>query len=217
ENLQSDVHGVAELTDRHVVNPWGIAHSASETIFVADNGAGVATEYFEDGTPASSFANPHVIIIPRSVSNTEGANPTGTVWNGTSAFKVSNGTSSLPAKLIFVSEDGMISGWNPNLNNTHAFKAVDRGATGAVYKGVTMGVANTQNLLYVTNFHSGHVETYNGNFVLQTGFPFSDPNLPAGFAPFGIRNFSGNVIVTYAKQDADKHDDVAGAGFGFID
>jgi uncharacterized protein (TIGR03118 family) len=218
ENLQSDVRGVAELTDRHVVNPWGIAHSASETIFVADNGTGVATEYFEDGTPAPSFANPHVITIPRSATNTEGANPTGTVWNSTSFFHVSNGVSSLPARLIFVSEDGMISGWNPNLNNTLAFRAVDRGATGAVYKGVTMGVFNSHNFLYVTNFHSGHVETYNENFVLQaTGFPFADPNIPTGYAPFGIRNFNGNVVVTYAKQDADKHDDVAGAGFGFID
>src|SRR5947207_4138179 len=64
ENLQSDIHGVAELTDSHVVNPWGIAHSASETIYVVNNGTGVATEYFEDGTPAPSFANPHIIMIP---------------------------------------------------------------------------------------------------------------------------------------------------------
>jgi uncharacterized protein (TIGR03118 family) len=94
---------------------------------------------------------------------------------------------------------------------------VDNGGKGAVYKGVAMGEANSQNFLYVTNFHSGHVETYNGNFVLQAGFPFSDPNLPAGYAPFNIRTFDSKVFVTYAKQDADKHDDVAGAGFGFID
>ena len=218
ENLQSDIHGVGELTDQNVVNPWGIAHSASETIFVVDNGAGVATEYFEDGRTAPSFANPHIITIPRSVVNTEGANPTGVVWNSTSSFGVSNGTSTLPAKLIFVSEDGMISGWNPNLNNTHAFRAVDRGATGAIYKGVATGVTNSHNFLYVTNFHAGHVETYNENFVLQaTGFPFADSNIPAGYAPFGIRNFNGNVIVTYAKQDADREDDVPCPGCGFID
>jgi uncharacterized protein (TIGR03118 family) len=217
ENLESDIHGVGELTDTHVVNPWGLARSDSWTIFVANNGTGTATEYFQNGTPAPSFSNRLVITIPRSATNTEGANPTGIVRNDTSSFKVSNGTSSLPAKFIFVSEDGMISGWNPNLNGTHAFKAVDRGATGAIYKGATIGVANSQNFLYVTNFHSGHVETYNGNFVLQAGFPFADPNLPAGYAPFNIGNFNGNLVVTYAKQDADKEDDVAGAGFGFID
>jgi uncharacterized protein (TIGR03118 family) len=218
ENLQSDIHGVAELTDSHVVNPWGMARSNWSTIFVVDNGTGVATEYCRDGTPAPGFANPHVITIPRSASNTEGANPTDTVWNNTSFFRVSNGINNLAAKLIFVSEDGMISGWNPNLNNNHAFRAVDRGATGAIYKGVAMGVTNNHNFLYVTNFHSGHVETYNENFVLQvTGFPFADPNIPAGYAPFGIRNFDGNVVVTYAKQDADREDDVPCPGCGFID
>ena len=217
ENLESDIHGVAELTDPRVVNPWGLARSSSGTIFVANNGTGTATEYFQNGTPAPSFSNRLVITIPRSATNTEGANPTGVVRNDTFSFKVSNGTSSLPARLIFVSEDGMISGWNPNLNATHALKAVDRGATGAIYKGAAIGVSNSQSFLYVTNFHSGHVETYNGNFVLQAGFPFADPNLPAGYAPFGIRTFDGVVFVTYAKQDADKEDDVAGPGFGFVD
>jgi uncharacterized protein (TIGR03118 family) len=218
ENLQSDIHGIAELTDSHVVNPWGMARSEWDTIFVVNNGTGVVTEYFENGTPAPGFGNPLVITVPSSASNTGGANPTGTVWNSTSSFRVTNGTNTFPAKLIFVSEDGMISGWNPSLNNAHAFRAVDRGATGAIYKGVAIGVANNHNYLYVTNFHSGHVETYNENFVLQTtGFPFSDANIPAGYGPFGIRNFNGNVVVTYAKQDADKEDDVPCAGCGFVD
>src|SRR5437588_12218116 len=218
ENLEGDIPGVAEITDSNVINPWGITLSPSGTIFVADNGAGVATAYFQNGTPAPNFSNPLVITIPSSASNVDGANPTGTVWNDTSVFKVSNGTNSLPAKLIFVSEDGMISGWNPNLNNTQAFRAVDNGASGAVYKGATLGVANSQNYLYVTNFHSGHVETYNGSFVLKAGFPFPDPNLPAGYAPFGIRNFSGQIFVTYADiNPLDANDDLAGAGFGFVD
>src|SRR5207247_9955643 len=125
ENLQSDIHSVAELTDQNVVNPWGIAHSASETIYVVNNGTGVATEYFEDGTPAPSFANPHIIMIPRSAGNTEGANPTGVVWNSTSSFGVSNGTNTLPANLILFSEDGMISGWNPNLIIVHVIITLD--------------------------------------------------------------------------------------------
>ncbi len=112
----------------------------------------------------------------------------------------------------------MISGWNPNLNNTQAFQAVDNGASGAVYKGATVGVANSQNYLYVTNFHSGHVETYNGSFVLQAGFPFADPNIPAGYAPFGIRHLNGRIFVTYAKRNpSNPNDDLAGAGFGFVD
>jgi len=218
ENLEGDIPGVAEITDSNVINPCGIALSPSGTNFVADNGAGVATAYFQNGTPAPNFSNPLVITIPSSATNSDGANPTGTVWNTTAVFKVSNGTNSLPAKLIFVSEDGMISGWNPNLNNTQAFQAVDNGASGAVYKGATLGVANSQNYLYVTNFHSGHVETYNGSFILQAGFPFADPNIPAGYAPFGIRHLNGQIFVTYAKiNPSNPNDDLAGAGFGFVD
>jgi uncharacterized protein (TIGR03118 family) len=214
ENLDSDIGGVAELKDSHVVNPWGIATSSNGLIWIADNGTGVATVYFSDGRPFPLF-----VTIPASASNTGGANPTGIVDNSTQFFKVSNGTNSLPAQFIFVSEDGMISGWNQQLSSTQAFRAVDNGAATAVYKGATRGFVNGHNYLYVANFHSAKVETYDENFVLQASFPFADPNLPTGFAPFGIRSLNGQIYVTYAKQDnpADAHDDVGGPGNGFID
>jgi uncharacterized protein (TIGR03118 family) len=213
-NLQSDIAGVAQHVDPNLVNPWGMALSSSNTIWVADNGKGVATNYNADGT-----ANSLVVNIPASTSNTGGANPTGIVANNTSFFKVTKNSNSLPSTFIFVSEDGSISGYNAQLDMTNAIIAVDNGATGAVYKGATMGVASGHNFLYVANFHAATVETYNENFALQSSasFPFTDPNLPAGYAPFGIRNFNGNIFVTYAKQNAEMHDDVAGAGFGFID
>jgi len=46
---------------------------------------------------------------------------------------------------------------------------------------------------------------------------FRDRHLPQGYAPFGIRAINGLIYVTYAKQNADRHDDVAGRGHGFID
>ena len=46
---------------------------------------------------------------------------------------------------------------------------------------------------------------------------FSDPNIPAGYAPFGIQLLAGKLYVTYAQQDADAEDDVAGPGKGFVD
>lgn len=222
ENLQGDIPGVAEITDANVINPWGIAVAQSGTIFVADNGAGVATVYFQDGTPAPNFNNPLVITIPPSSTNPDGANPSGIVANNTSFFKVSSGPNSLPARMIFVSEDGMISGWNPNLNNTQAFKAVDNGPTGAVYKGATIGTNNSQfnpqSFLFVTNFSSGHVETYNQNFQQVNPGGFVDPNLPAGYAPFGIRVFNGKVFVTFAPRNPQNpNDDLAGPGNGIVD
>jgi len=219
ENLDSDIGGVAEFKDPNVVNPWGIAVSRSGVVWVVNNGTGVATVYFSDGRPFPNPANRLIVTIPASANNTEGANPTGIVGNSTQFFKVSNGTNSLPAEFIFVSEDGMISGWNQQLGSGQAFPAVDNGASDAVYKGVTRGFVNGHNYVYVTNFHSGVVETYDENFIAQAGFPFADPNLPAGFAPFNIRNLNGQLYVTYAKQDnpADADDDVPGPGNGFVD
>jgi uncharacterized protein (TIGR03118 family) len=68
----------------------------------------------------------------------------------------------------------------------------------------------------VTNFHSGHVETYNENFQQVNPNGFADPNIPAGFAPFGIRNLNNQIYVTYALQNKERHDDVKGPGNGFV-
>ena len=119
-NFQSDIAGVAQHTDRNLVNPWGMAPSANGTIWVSDNGTGVSTLYNQDGT-----AVPLVVQIPTAAGNTEGANPTGTVFNDTGFFQVTRNGTSATALFIFVSEDGSISGWNPTLDQTHAIKAVD--------------------------------------------------------------------------------------------
>jgi uncharacterized protein (TIGR03118 family) len=211
-NFQSDIAGVAKHTDPNLVNPWGMAPSANGTIWVSDNGTGLSTLYGQDGTVV-----PLVVEIPAAAGNTEGANPTGTVFNDTGFFQVTENGTSAPAVFIFVSEDGSISGWNPTLDQTHAIIAVDNSSHNAIYKGVTLGVANGHNYLYATNFHGGKVETYDENFHRVLSHGFVDPHLPAGYAPFGIRNFDGEIFVTYAKQDQDKEDDVACPGCGLVD
>ena len=214
-NLQSDIAGVATHLDRNLVNPWGMAVSPNGTIWVSDNGTGVSTLYHQDGTAVFL-----VVTIPTAARNKDGGNPTGVVFNGTPFFQVTKNGNSAPALFIFVSEDGSISGWNPALDQTHAIIAVDngtnRGVNSAVYKSATLGVANGHNFLYASNFHTGRVETYDESFHQVNPNGFVDPNLPAGYAPFGIRNFNGEIFVTYAKQDHAKHDDVAGPGFGFV-
>ena len=217
-NFQSDIAGVAQHTDPNLINPWGMAASSNGTngiIWASDNGTGVSTLYHQDGTAVSL-----VVTIPTAKQNRGTGNPTGVVSNTTQSFPVTKNGTSLPARFIFVSEDGSISGWNPTLDGTHAIIAVDngtnRGVNSAVYKSATLGVANGHNFLYVSNFHTGSVETYDENFHQVTPNGFTDPNLPAGYAPFGIRNFNNEIFVTYAKQDHAKHDDVAGPGFGFV-
>jgi uncharacterized protein (TIGR03118 family) len=222
-NLVSDLDTVgAKFVDAHLVNPWGMALSSSNTIFISDNGMGVSTEYNLDGT-----ATGLVITIPPSSFNTDGANPTGIVANGTPFFNVMKNGNSLPSTFIFVAEDGSISGWNPMVDPTNAIIAVDHGnvptvPSGAVYKGATMGVANGHNFLFVTNFRAGTVETYDESFMQVNIGKFLDPSLPPtpfgmpGFAPFGIANINGQIYVTYALQKPDQHDDMAGAGNGFV-
>ena len=145
-NFQSDIAGVAAHTDPDLVNPWGLTASAGGVIWVADNGTGVSTLYRQDGTK-----NSLVVTIPTAARNREGGNPTGTIVNPTQVFKVTLNGNSQPARFLFVSEDGSISGWNPALDPTHAIIAVDngknKGSKSAIYKGVALGVSNGKNFL----------------------------------------------------------------------
>src|SRR5262249_6150564 len=97
--------------------------------------------------------------------------------------------------------------------------AADQSGNGAVYKMLAMGSTGGANYLYATNFRNGTVDVFDKDFALHTFFAgqFTDPNPVAGFAPFGVTNVDATLFVTYAKQDAAKHDDVAGPGNGFID
>jgi uncharacterized protein (TIGR03118 family) len=208
---------VAERVDSNVINPWGIVPSPSNTIWIANNGTGTSTLYNTDGVPAP-LGNPLVVTIPTASTNTEGANPTGIVFNSGSGFVVTKNGHSGPSRFIFVSEDGSISGWNPQVSATAAVIAVDHGSQEAIYKGAALGTTAAGARLFVTNFHAGKVEIYDQNFMeIDTANTFRDPNIPTDYAPFGIRNINGLVYVTYAKQDADAEDDVAGPGFGFVD
>ena len=215
-NFQSDIAGVAAHVDPNLVNPWGMTTNSSGTvIWVSDNGTGVSTLYDQNGNALSL-----IVTIPTSARNKDGGNPTGITFNGTLFFKVTKNGNSQPAKFIFASEDGSISGWNPSVDGTNAIIAVDNGTNSgtnkAVYKGATLGIAGGHNFLYVTNFHSGHVETYDENFHQTNPNGFADPNLPAGYAPFGIQNLNGQIYVTYAVQNKQRHDDVSGPGHGFV-
>jgi uncharacterized protein (TIGR03118 family) len=206
-NLVSDLPGMAAHTDSHLVNPWGIASSANSPFWVADNHTGVSTLYDSSGAPQSL-----VVTVPPAPGGTEGS-PTGTVFNGSTDFEVSPGS---PARFIFATEDGTISGWAPS-SGTAAVIKVNNSPSEAVYKGLAIGNNGTNNFLYATNFHANSVNVFNATYAPATlAGSFSDPTIPMGFAPFNIQNISGVLYVTYALQDAARHDDVPGPGNGFI-
>ncbi len=213
-NLVSDIPGVALRADSHVVNAWGMAFFDKSPVWIANNGTGTSTLYLGDGTPAPSPAAPLVVQIPRVSADTP-ATPTGLVANATQGFVVSANGKSGPSLFIFATEDGTISGWSPAVDLHNAILAVNNSGAGAVYKGLATGTNGGQPFIYATNFHDGVVEIYDATFTLKKSF--TDANVPAGFAPFGIQNINGDLYVTFALQNDEKHDDVAGPGNGFID
>lgn len=203
-NLVSDVPGAADRVDPNLVNAWGLASLPTSPWWVADNGTDVATIYQADGTPSAL-----IVSIP------DGA-PTGLVSNAGSHFVVSEGANSGPARFLFDTETGVIAGWNPTVALTHAVVAVVR--PGANYKGLAIASTPAGDFLYAADFHNARVDVFDGNFALVTApGAFVDPQLPGGFAPFGITNIGGQILVAYAKQDAEREDEVAGQGLGFVD
>ncbi len=214
--LVSNIPGLAPNTDRELINPWGFFETPAGQFRVAANGSGQGILFNAQGHKSGADIN-----IPPPTGSPPGttSTPNGLISNPTSDFVITVNGKSAPATLLFSTEDGTIAGWNPSLSQTRAVIAADQSGNGAVYKLLTMGSADGANYLYATNFHNGTVDVFDSHFTLHTFFAgqFTDPNAPAGFAPFGVKNVNGILFVTYAKQDAAKHDDVAGPGNGFID
>ena len=212
-NLVSNVAGAAELQDSNLVNAWGLAFGPNTPAWVADNGADVSTLY------SGAVGNTPVMNVGLTVSIPDGA-PTGAVFNGSQGFVVSDGMNSGPALFLFSSEAGTITGWNPAVPpppfSTEAQNAVT--VPGAIFKG--LAIADTANgpQIYATDFHNNEVDVWDSSFTpIDTPGAFTDPAIPRRFAPFGIQAVNGDIVVTYAKQDRDAEDDVAGRGLGFVD
>jgi len=233
-NLVSDIVGNAAVHDPNLVNPWGLTRSSSSPWWVSDNNSGDSTLYTGTGAIVPINGNGIVMIpAPKNAPAGTVAAPTGVVFNGSTDF-VLPAPNGKAAVFIFVTEDGTISGWNGGLAAVLAVDNNDNGsANGAVYKGATIAENNGVEYLYVTNFRSGHVEVYDSNFH-RLALPaeafdlggdgdhdgddrLGEQRIPRGFAPFNIQNIGGSLFVTYAKQDAARHDDVAGAGNGFVE
>ena len=201
----------AAHTDRNLQNAWGVASAPNGNFWIADNNSNVSTIY--DGTGASQ---PLVVGIPAGTNGP--STPTGVVYNGTADFVITTGVGSQPAEFIFAGEGGTITGWQQTISGSTATIAYDDAAGGAVYKGLALLNDGTANHLYATDLHNAKIDVFDATFqkVALAG-TFTDPTIPAGFAPFGIRALNNQLYVTYAKQDATAHDEVLGAGLGYVD
>jgi uncharacterized protein (TIGR03118 family) len=230
-NLVSDISGLAPTPDSHLLNPWGLIASSTSPWWVSDNNGGVSTLY--NGNTGAIV--PLVVNIPPLDANRNGTGtPTGVVFSGASGFTFTANGTTAASVFTFVTEGGTIVAWGPGINPNDAphdaFVVVDNSAnptaaTGAVYKGATIAQMATNGpfFLYVANIRSGRIEVYDTNFHAvslrgeEDDHAFRDEEIPDGFAPFNVQEVNGNLYVTYAKQNASKHDDFDFPGFGYVD
>src|ERR1700686_2941813 len=203
-NMVSNTAGVATTTDPQLLNPWGISFLPGQDFWVANNNSGTSTLYAAQGNK-----NALVVTLPGATHNPNGncspGCPTGTVSNG-------NGSYFGGGSFIFDTEDGLILNWT---GATSAVVAFDNSASGAVYKGLAL---LNGTFLLLANFNTGKVDVLDRNFNLTSlSGSFTDPKLPAGYAPHGIHVINNQIYVAYAMQDAAKHDAKPGTGLGQVD
>ncbi len=218
--------GNATNVDPNLVNPWGLSMAAgSAPAWVANNATQTSTLYDGNGKPQPA-ASPLIVSL---AAGTNGAfNPTGIVANGsTTDFLVSAATKTGSSAFIFDGEGGMIAGWSPSVDLTHAV-TVYSDPNGAVYKGLAIAKNAGALLLYAADFHNKKIDVFDTHFTKQatsaTAFAFTDPAIPGGYAPFGIQAINNGasgatqIYVTYAQQVApDNHANATGAGLGYVD
>jgi uncharacterized protein (TIGR03118 family) len=192
---------VALLQDTNLVNAWGMSFSTTSPFWISDNGSELSTLY---AVTYNTNGTVKVVKQGLQVGIPGEGNPTGQLFNSTGGFHGDI--------FIFAGEDGTISGWRGALGTT-AELLVTR--ANAVYKGITLITTAKGPMLLAANFREGTLDAYGTNLTLLA--QYADPKAPKGYAPFNVQLLGEMVFVTFAKQDAAKHDDAAGPGRGLID
>ena len=214
-NLSSNQVKQARHDDPLLVNAWGLVHAPGSPWWVSDNNSGWSTLYDSQGNQVQTLK----VLIPTAGNGPDSptglngpGSPTGIVWNGSKEFQVKAGA---PAVFLFATLDGTISGWTPGSNINQATLAVDTTANKnphpAMYTGLAITSKASGNFLFAADMANGKVDAYDGTFtpVTLAAGAFTDPSLPAGFAPFGVQDIDGLVYVTFA--------DVNGGAGGFVE
>src|SRR3984885_790204 len=220
----STVVATALTIDVNLQNPWGIAVAPGLPFWISDNNSNLTTLYSGIGANETQTitGSPSVgIAIPPSAAGVQ-ANPTGQVYNGNGGFLIPTSNGQESALFIFDGEGGTIAAWASD-SGAAAVTAYDdgvaNGANHAVYKGLALGTVGGATYLYATDLHNNKVDVFDTDFSKPAAMQgkFVDPNLPAGFVPFGIAAVANELYVTFAMQDQAMHDEVTGAGLGYVD
>lgn len=212
-NLVADTAGTAVNTDPGLIGPRGIGSAPGGPFLVADS-LGLVKFYDASGQAQGPFA--FGVAIPAGANAP--ATPKGIVFNPVAD---DFNTVQSPTQFLIATGEGTISGWGKDIRgDIPAFTAIaiDHSSAAADYTGLAiLSPTCCREFLAAANFHGGEIETFDVGFnLLAPPGSFTDPNLPPGYAPFGIQVVGPNVFVTYAFQDTTGHSPVAGAGNGLV-
>jgi uncharacterized protein (TIGR03118 family) len=188
---------VVARTDPQLVNPWGLAASATGPWWVANEARGTSTLYAGNGRK-------------QALTVRVDGGPTGVVYNAGGGFLLGRDA---PARFIYACEDGTIRAWSPTVPagwSTSAVATPAAGPLGAVYRGVAVARGH----LYATDFHNARVVVFDSRWrrLVRRG-AFSDPEIPQWYAPFGIAAFGNRIFVTYAGRAPVNGNDAPSGGY----
>lgn len=226
--LVADGAGVAATQDTNLVNAWGLVFAPNDPVWIANNKKDTSTLYDGQGAIEPSAAQPLVVMLPKAADGTA-FQPTGIVAFTPTAqspndFKLSAGGKTGQALFIYSGQGGQIAGWSPATQAVSTYTAQDK----ACYRGLAIANNGTANYLYANDFLNGKIDVFDATWLkqAQSAFPFTDPNLPAGFAPFGIQAIANGpggatqIYVSYAMSGTGQNqgtcEDTRGAGLGMV-
>lgn len=209
--LVSDQAGAAHL-DAQLSDPWGLTPGGGSALWLTMHGAARSTLY-----DAADLSLP-ALVVTAPTQGGDSARPTGVAFNPGNGFAVTSDGRTGVARFIVASEGGTLSGWAPSLGLSNAVVAFDGTRTGAVYTGLAMTPQGVDSVLLAADFHHGVVDTFAADFSPRPAEGrFVDPDLPAGYAPFGIAAQGDVIYVAYAIPDVSATVPRAGAGLGLVD
>lgn len=210
-NLGSDQGGIANNQDINLIDAFGLARGTGTDWMIAARGTALSLSY--DGAGNNLFSN---VTIPPAVSTAGAVGlPTGVVFNGTTSFNVPN--SAVPAQFLFATADGAIAAYNPNVDPSNAFLAINNSAKGASYTGLTIAEVRPGVFhLYAANFKKGTIDVFDGNYN-PVAFTTPIPQLGFGgnLAPYNIQALGKDLAITFAVRGSNGQV-VAGKGFGLV-
>ena len=211
--LVADQRGKAPIVDPALVNAWGVAVDDEGLFWIADNGTGKITIVDRDGKPSTGEYRSDQFDLGGGIDGIVGAKD--------AKLKVRAHGECGGADFLVASEGGTIQAINGDLEPHTGIPFADRSSEHAIFKGVAITEVAGATRVLAADFHNARVDVFDGEGKLVSCDPakhpmFVDPNLPAGFAPFDVVVLGDRVLVAYAMQDAEAHDEVDGPGLGAI-